>query len=69
MRHNGSPGREAWESWEKTGAPVGRHLTENIFQVEFNTMFLEKDEKFVFEADFAMMFGLVQNISLYRRNV
>ena len=53
----------------KSPEPGGAALIEDIFQIEFNTMFLEKNQKFIFEADLAMMLGLIENISLHRGNV
>ena len=63
-RHNGSPGREAWENVEVELSAGGAALIEDVFGIVFHTMFFQKRNEFILERHLAMVCLLIQNISL-----
>ena len=64
-RHNGSPGREAWESVELKLSAGGAALIEDVFGIVFDAVFFQKSDEFILERHLAVVCLLIQNISLH----
>lgn len=50
-------------------SPVGATLIEDLFEIEFDSVFVEQAEQFILMAHRAMMLFLVEDVSFHRKNV
>ena len=68
-RHNGSPGRKAWEKIKNEPSPGGAALTQYVFRIKLHAVFSQERKDLILKAHLAMMCLLIANVSLHRRKI